>query len=622
MNALLRRPASHRLLAVALAFLAGPLAAADTALPAPRGDEAVANRILADRHDTTAFLATGLPQQAVSDLLWSSTGINRPATGGRTSNYSYTSRDNEIYLLCAQGVFLYDQLEHQLTKKSTTDLRSTLGAPADTAPLTLVIATYSSSVDFFGSIHSGFISENIAFTCADRGLGAHVSATIPTGLASALGLASSRTILLLDSIGYPAGTTVTAPAWPVTSGALVAAAVNDAPALQILKRRRSTRNFASTTFSTQTLADLVWAGMGVNNTATDERTSPLIAGVNDIDLYVVMSTGAYRYRPGAGATHTLEQVTTTDLRSTISSDSGSVPAIFIYVVDNAKLSGTSAQKQRQACLHAGHISQNVAAYAAAEGLGELVRSSVTNVSSALGLAANQSILFTQTLGYLSGAPGKSTVTIGAGTGGSVTGTTSQSIAFGANGTAVTAVPAAGNTFAYWSGLPGGRVTTNPLALVNVTSEMTVSAVFAPIPASYPDWRSANFTGADLADDTLSGPLADPDSSGLTNLERYAFDLAARGPVAAPVTVTTAESGDQRYLKIEFPRRTVGSDVQYVVQTSTDLVNWTTHETVQIGATTPYTVTYPTPIATDQPRRFLRVRVEAIVSLEDAPQHGR
>jgi len=616
----MRRHTKLPFLAAVLVLLAGPLVAQNIALPAPRGDEAVANRILADRHDTTAFLATGPTQQAVSDLLWASTGINRPTSGGRTANYSYTSRDNEIYLLCAQGVFLYDQLEHQLARKSTTDLRSTLGAPADTAPLTVVVVTYSDSPDFFGSIHSGFISENIAFTCADRGLGAHVSATIPTGLSSALGLASSRTILLLDSIGYPTGATVTEPAWSVTAGALVAAAVNDAPALKILKRRRSTRNFATTAFPTQTLADLVWAGSGVNNASTDERTSPRIAGVNDIDIYVALSTGAYRYRPGAGATHDLERVSTTDLRGTLGY--GSVPAIFIYVADYAKLSGTSAQKQRQACLHAGHISQNVAAYAAAEGLGELVRSSVDSVATALGLSATQSILFTQTLGYMSSAPGKSTVTIGAGTGGTVTGTASQSIAFGASGTAVTAVPTTGYTFAYWSGLPGGHATSNPLELVNVTSAMTVSAVFAPIPASYADWRSANFTGDDLTDDTISGLSADPDHAGLTNLERYAFNLAARGPVVAPVAVSTSASGEQKYLRIEFPRRTVGSDVQYVVQTSTDLVDWSTLETVPTGAPTPYTVTYPTPISTDQPRRFLRVRVETIVPLDDAPQHGR
>ena len=598
---------------------AGSLPAQNITLPAPHGDEVPITHILADRHDTAAFLPTGLPQQAVSDILWASTGINRPTTGGRTANYSYSSRDNEIYVLCAQGVFLYDQIEHQLAQQSTADLRSTLGAPADTAPLTIAIVSYSNSPDFFGSIHSGFISENIALACADRGLGTHVTATIPSGLAAALGLASDRTLLLLETIGYPTGSTAPDPAWAVSPGALVAAAVSDAPALKILKRRRSTRSFAATAFPAQTLADLVWAGVGVTNAETDERTAPLVAGVNDIDIYVALSTGAYRYRAGAGATHYLECVSTTDVRGALGYES--VPAIFVYVADYARLSGTSAQKQRLASLHAGHISQNVAVYAAAQGLGELVRSSVDSVSTALGLTADQHILFTQTLGNMTGTPAASTVAVSAGTGGTVSGATSQNIAFGGTGTPVTAVPATGYTFAYWSGLPGGRVTSNPLALADVTTAMDISAVFATIPANYADWRSANFSGSDLADDSISGPLADPENTGLANLERYAFGLAARGHVVSPVTVATIESTDGKHLTITFPRCTVGSDVQYVVQTSTDLVTWDTYETVQIGPTTPCTLTYPAPISGES-RRFLRVRVETVVSLDDAPQHNR
>jgi len=46
----------------------------------------------------------------------------------------------------------------------------------------------------------------------------------------------------------------------------------------------------------------------------------------------------------------------------------------------------------------------------------------------------------------------------------------------------------------------------------------------PTSSNFATWRAANFTGADLADDALSGPDADPAASGLSNLARYAFGI--------------------------------------------------------------------------------------------------
>ena len=66
--------------------------------------------------------------------------------------------------------------------------------------------------------------------------------------------------------------------------------------------------------------------------------------------------------------------------------------------------------------------------------------------------------------------------------GSLTGTTSQTIYYGASATQVTAVPATGNHFVNWTGT-GGFITTstNPLTVKNVTSDQTITANFAPNP---------------------------------------------------------------------------------------------------------------------------------------------
>jgi hypothetical protein len=616
MNTPSPRPAALPLLAATLLLLAGPLAAADIALPAPRGADLAITRILAARRETAAFSPAGLSAQAVSDVLWAACGVNRPATGNRTANYSWTSRDTEIYLLCAEGVFVYEQLEHQLTLRSSVDIRATLGAPASAAPLTLVLATNSTKIDdFYGSIHTGFVAENIGVACADRGLGAHLSAGIPPALTTALALDAGHNIRLLQTLGYPDGATAPEPVWAVAAGALTPAAVNDAPALRILKRRRSTRSFGDTPFTTQTtadanqiLADLVWSGLGINNPTTGELTSPLVAGTQDIDLYLALASGVYLYRPGTGAAHHLDQISSADLRGSFGY--ASVPAIFIYVSDLTKLSGSSTEKTRAACLHAGIVSQNVTAFATAEGLGELVRTSAPGTLAAdLHLTSTQIVLFNQTLGNMAAAPGAAAVAVGAGSGGTVTGAPRQTIAFGAVGTPVTAVPDAGYTFAYWSGLPGGRATANPLALPNVTCAMNLAAVFAPEPATYAAWRAVSFAGSALANDSVSGPDADPDAAGVTNLQRYAFGLAARGRVAAPTTLGSSEAGGRKFLTISFGRRATGTGLSYIVEGSGDLHAWSTVRTYAPGSTTPIIAEDTEPMGPAGPaRRFLRVRV--------------
>ena len=68
-----------------------------------------------------------------------------------------------------------------------------------------------------------------------------------------------------------------------------------------------------------------------------------------------------------------------------------------------------------------------------------------------------------------------TLTYAAGTGGSITGETSQTVLYGESGTAVTAVPDEGYEFVRWS----DGVTTATRTDSNVTSDITVTAEFAP-----------------------------------------------------------------------------------------------------------------------------------------------
>ena len=80
--------------------------------------------------------------------------------------------------------------------------------------------------------------------------------------------------------------------------------------------------------------------------------------------------------------------------------------------------------------------------------------------------------------------GSWTLIYNAGTGGSISGTTPQTVAYGADGSEVTAVPNVGYRFVRWS----DGVMTASRTDTNVTADINVTAVFAHSkPAAVKDW---------------------------------------------------------------------------------------------------------------------------------------
>lgn len=145
------------------------------------------------------------------------------------------------------------------------------------------------------------------------------------------------------------------------------------------------------------------------------------------------------------------------------------------------------------------------------------------------------------------------------------------------------------------------VTTLPALSVS-TIELTPILV-----TTYAQWRASAFSPADQANATISGSDADPDHSGLSNLARYAFSLSARGPVGTPVTYQQVIVGAAKYPVVHFSRRPQGTDLNYGIEFSADLTNWTALTTIAPGA--PTQVIYQGPAAVGSvPSYFLRVAV--------------
>lgn len=173
------------------------------------------------------------------------------------------------------------------------------------------------------------------------------------------------------------------------------------PLLQALKVRHSTREFAAQPLPPQVLSNLLWAAWGVNR-PDGRRTAPSASNKQEIDIYVVLPDGAYRWDAKG---HLLAPVAAGDLRGA----TGSQPFVataavnLVYVADMGKVGrpATDPQQMVNVGADAGFIAQNVYLFCASEGLATVVRAMVTRdtLAKALKLGESQVIVLAQTVGY-------------------------------------------------------------------------------------------------------------------------------------------------------------------------------------------------------------------------------
>jgi hypothetical protein len=146
-----------------------------------------------------------------------------------------------------------------------------------------------------------------------------------------------------------------------------------------------------------------------------------------------------------------------------------------------------------------------------------------------------------------------------------------------------------------SGLDGPA--TFPASAPTLTATVTIAD------SPFHQWRAARFgASANLPE---AQALADPDADGVPNLLEYALggEPLSGGDAGTPAC---ALDNVTRRLQLTYTRHR--PDLDYTVESTTDLLTWTALATNSGPLATETTVVDPVPLSPESPRRFLRLRV--------------
>jgi hypothetical protein len=125
---------------------------------------------------------------------------------------------------------------------------------------------------------------------------------------------------------------------------------------------------------------------------------------------------------------------------------------------------------------------------------------------------------------------------------------------------------------------------------------------------YDTWKAANFTAAEQADASISGPHADPDLDGMDNLLEYALGaLPKTADAAGRFDTTTTTWRGYEVLACRFTLRRAAADVIIEPEHATTLASWLPAFLEPTGNKTATTGEYLAWIPRDGPRRQFRVR---------------
>lgn len=147
--------------------------------------------------------------------------------------------------------------------------------------------------------------------------------------------------------------------------------------MEALSVRASAREYDTTRLSLQDLSDLLWAANGINRPEEGKRTAPSAMNSQDVDIYVFMKNGVFRYDH---QDHALVGVAEGDFRKHVAGRQEAVaeaPVILVLVSDISRFrAGSDEVKRTWAAVDVGTVSQNISLFCAATNLATRPRASM------------------------------------------------------------------------------------------------------------------------------------------------------------------------------------------------------------------------------------------------------
>lgn len=141
---------------------------------------------------------------------------------------------------------------------------------------------------------------------------------------------------------------------------------------EALMSRKTNRTFDSKELSLQEISNLLWAANGINR-MDGKRTAPSARNAQEIEVYVAMKSGLYRYEANDNA---LRIISTKDQRHQMSQRPQMIeeaPIALIFYANYDKMKNfDDASKEFYGATDAGFVSQNVYLYCAAHNLNTVV----------------------------------------------------------------------------------------------------------------------------------------------------------------------------------------------------------------------------------------------------------
>lgn len=196
----------------------------------------------------------------------------------------------------------------------------------------------------------------------------------------------------------------------IVTGSLCAALGQELPAPQmggrplmdVLRDRRSDRDFSNRALPPQELSNLLWAAFGINRPESGKRTAPSALNWQEVDLYVTTAEGLFRYEAEG---HALVSIHDRDIRALTGRQPFPAKAglNLVYVADHSEVGADMdpAERRQLSAINTGFIAQNVYLYCASAGLVTVARAYIHReaLAEAMELADTQWIVLAQTVGY-------------------------------------------------------------------------------------------------------------------------------------------------------------------------------------------------------------------------------